>query len=752
MSLESLLFKLEDNEWPLAKTITHCHRFNGNTAQYGTLRHQLAPQVKHYLLEKHIRLYSHQCDAINAVAEGRNIIITTPTASGKTLCFNVPVFDALARDPEATALYIYPTKALASDQLKTVVQMEKDSGILVHPHRVDGDIPRGAKETIAMKSRLILTNPDTLHRMLERRGLWERFFSKLRFIVIDEAHTYRGIFGTNVAYLMRRFKRICKYYQSQPAFILSSATISNAVELGETLIDGPLTLIDKDGSPHGEKYFILMNYDLKMGTTRQTVELLTECVAQRCQTICFAGSRKLVGLISKKTVNLLSKGKHPELADKVEEYRAGYSPEDRGRKERLLKGGDLLGVVSTNALELGIDVGSLDCAILSGYPGSMMSTWQQAGRAGRKSKKSLIFLIAYNNPLEMYYVQRPMEFFNKPMEKAVIDLQNTEVRRNHLYCAAYEKPINPLEDSEFLGNDLEAFIVNHCLTPLFQNVDGIWYYRAKIHESVNIRGIFEETFYAEAPNQFKETLTKSQAFREAHKGAIFFHNNDKYLVTDLNLTTRMASLQKVDVLYYTIAHVTITLDILSEESINFGEFKLKFGSLEVSTLYDAFSVVRDSGQCDGRYPLDLPPHTFDTKGIWITIARSVLNEFEKNGGKRIEKALKGIEIITQLTISHFILSDPRDIGVYSGDHPKNPGDFIIAIYDDYKGGIGISYKLKDSLPGLVRLNRDFLERCPCKDGCPACLYHSKRVEADSVSKRDTIILLSVLEKMMVDTP
>ena len=373
MSVESLLLKLEDNEWPPAQTVTHCHRFCENSAQYGTLRHQLAPQIMDYLLKNHIHLYSHQCDAVNAVAEGRNIIITTPTASGKTLCFNIPVFDALAKDPEATALYIYPTKALASDQLKTVVQMEKDSGIFVHPHRVDGDIARSVKEAISVESRLILTNPDTLHWMLKRRGLWERFFSKLRFIVIDEAHTYRGIFGTNVAYLLRRFKRICKCYQSQPTFILSSATISNAVELGETLIDEPLTLIDTDGSPHGEKYFILMNYDRAKGTIRQTVELLTECVLQRCQTICFAGSRKLVGLISKKTVNRLSKGKRSELADKVEEYRAGYSPKDRARKEELLKSGDLLGIVSTNALELGIDVGSLDCAILSGYPGSMGS-------------------------------------------------------------------------------------------------------------------------------------------------------------------------------------------------------------------------------------------------------------------------------------------------------------------------------------------------------------------------------------------
>lgn len=211
MSLESLFLKLKDNEWLLSRKITYRHRINGSSARYGTLKHQLAPQIMQYLLEKRIRLYSHQCDAINAVAEGRNIIITTPTASGKTLCFNVPVFDALAKDPEATALYIYPTKALASDQLKTVVRMEKDLGILVHPRRVDGDVSLSVKKTIAVESRLILTNPDTLHRMLEHRGLWERFFSKLRFIVIDEAHTYRGIFGTHVAYLMRRFKRICEY-------------------------------------------------------------------------------------------------------------------------------------------------------------------------------------------------------------------------------------------------------------------------------------------------------------------------------------------------------------------------------------------------------------------------------------------------------------------------------------------------------------------------------------------------------------
>ncbi|MGQ9816933.1 MAG: DEAD/DEAH box helicase, partial [bacterium] len=365
---------------------------------YGKLKRDLSHNIKDYLLKKNIKLYKHQCDAIEALTTGKNIIITTPTASGKTLAFNIPVFEKLDKDKHATALYLYPTKALSNDQLKVIKELEILSGINVNPNIYDGDTPPDKRPKIRETSRIIISNPYELHQLLPWHYKWQEFISNLKFVVIDEAHRYRGVFGSNVAFLMRRLRRICSFYGSNPQFILSTATLANPVEFGKKLIGVDFVLIADDGSPKGKKYFIFYNpyYDGvgTLSTHQETKDLFLFFVKNNLQTLCFTVSRKMAELIalwSKTDV----KESDPYLVDKITAYRAGYLPEERREIENAFKNKILMGLTSTNALELGIDIGSLDCVIISGFPGTIISTWQQAGRAGRGVDDAVAILVAF---------------------------------------------------------------------------------------------------------------------------------------------------------------------------------------------------------------------------------------------------------------------------------------------------------------------------------------------------------------------
>jgi DEAD/DEAH box helicase domain-containing protein len=392
------------------KQIVHTEEIPAQEACFGELEKPLPENIQSCLLNRKIKLYSHQAEAINKARQGKNVVIVTPTASGKTLAFNIPVLEAITKDKKATALYLYPTKALTNDQLKVLRELEQETGIEAYPNVYDGDTPQHQKANIRETSKIILTNPYGLHQYLPWHYKWRSFLQNLKFIIIDEAHVYRGVFGSNVAMLLRRLMRICSYYNAHPQIILASATIANPEEHAKKLTGRDFEIISLDGAPRGKKSFLFWNppfidatNTIRRSTHQETKDLLTLNVLNNLQTLCFTTSRQMAELITRWTKEEL-KRRSPKLSSSVTAYRAGYLPQERREIENRLKSKDLIGVVSTNALELGIDIGSLDSVIISGYPGTVISTWQQAGRAGRSNTDSLVTLVAFQNPLDQYFM------------------------------------------------------------------------------------------------------------------------------------------------------------------------------------------------------------------------------------------------------------------------------------------------------------------------------------------------------------
>ena len=427
----------------IVEKIEHIEIMPPKEAKYCRLN-SLPGNIEGYLNDKKIKLFKHQCKTVELLRKGENVLITTATASGKTLAFNIPILERLTKEQTATALYIYPAKALANDQLKVLRDLESDLGLYITPNIYDGDTPKDRRPWIRNNSRIVLTNPYELHLILAWHHQWANFYANLKFIVIDEAHHYRGVFGSNVAFLIRRLRRICNYYGSDPQFILSSATLANPLEFSQKLTGKSFKLVDEDGSPKGRKYFVLYNpfkVNGDLSTHQETKNLFLLFILMNLQTLCFTISRKMAEIIANWSRNELDEHR-PDLVYKITAYRAGYLSEDRRKIENGLKTGDLVGVTTTNALELGISIGSLDAVIISGYPGTIISTWQQAGRSGRGTDDSIVVLLAFQNPLDQYFMKNPDFLFDRPHENAIIDLENVHIISSHLLCACQELPIS----------------------------------------------------------------------------------------------------------------------------------------------------------------------------------------------------------------------------------------------------------------------------------------------------------------------
>jgi len=487
--------------------IVHVEVVPARGARFGELGRPLPDALGRYLNRSGIdRLYCHQVDAISHVRAGGDVVVVTATASGKTLCYNLPVAERLLEDPEARALYIFPTKALAQDQLKVLADLtgtEADLTRVVRPATYDGDTPSHQRRKIRADANVILTNPDMLHTgILPFHSRWANFFAGLRTVVIDELHTYRGIFGSNVANVVRRLQRVCERYGSRPNFVLSSATIANPKEHAERLVGREVTVVDDDGSPRGMKHFVFWNPPMvgpggimRRSSNIEAQELFEKLVTDRVQTIAFTKARVVAELLYKYVVDALKKS-HPKLAKKIKPYRGGYLPEERRAIEKQLFSGKLLGVTSTNALELGIDIGSLDACIIVGFPGTIASTWQQAGRAGRKSDDALTVLVAYNDPIDQYLMRHPEYFFSRSPEEAVIDPENPFILASHLSCAAFELPLQPEEDTGYFGGtspDITKFLEEDGS---LKGIDGRYYWSKPEAPSrhANLRTISEDTF------------------------------------------------------------------------------------------------------------------------------------------------------------------------------------------------------------------------------------------------------------------
>ncbi|MCL2116320.1 MAG: DEAD/DEAH box helicase [Methanobrevibacter sp.] len=776
------------NDIRFKKKIAHVETIPSKKANYKKIDN-LDESILNYLKKRDIKLYQHQTLTYDKIKSGKNVIITTPTASGKTLAFNLPILEKLKKDLKATAMYIYPAKALSNDQLNVLKDLEDELAIDIKPATYDGDTEKSKKYGIRQNSRIILTNPYQLHHILSWHHQWARFYRNLKYIVIDEAHYYKGVFGSNVAFLIRRLKRIANFYGSNPQFILSSATLANPKELATKLVGETFYLIDKDGSPSGEKDFVLYNpfYQEENGKNsnkknknntlsihQETQLIFLYLLLKNIQTLCFTVSRKIAELIAMWTKKEMYNHKR-KLIDKITAYRAGYLSFERREIENGLKTREYLGVTCTNALELGINIGSLEAVIISGYPGTMISTWQQAGRAGRKNQKSLVVLVAFENQLDQYFMQNPDFFFDKTHENAIIDLNNNMIISSHILCAANELPLSKDEINNFFIRNNSLKKLNHETSDkevknpsaeifnllnqleskkeLVKNPSGLYIYPKNDQPSFNhsLDQLSTDVFKVMNGNQLLEIMERSQVYREAHEGAVLINKGETYIVDTINLKKHYVNVIKRAVDFHTLVLKDVEINItkkIKREKI--GDFSVNFGELEVSEDFYKYKKMHFS-KTIGTYFLDLPPLTFKTKGIWFTIPEKIKKTLEKEleGENIFTGGLHGVEHALIGLFPLHVMCDRFDIGGLSTNYHEDTQEATIFIYDAYEGGIGICEKAIEVFKDLAQSTENLIKTCQCTDGCPSCIYSPKCGNENKPLHKDATnhILVYINEKI-----
>ncbi|MHA2244138.1 MAG: DEAD/DEAH box helicase [Candidatus Hodarchaeales archaeon] len=700
------------------------------SAKYGTLDFKLEPELVKWLEAKNYQLYSHQAAALNFINTGKNVVITTPTASGKTLIFSLAVANAVARRRAVTALFLYPTKALANDQLEKLEELNEVLDGKLRPYIYDGDTPSEQRPGIRNFAHVIISNPYALHQYLDWHHKWDRFFRNLRFVIIDEAHQYRGVFGSNVAQLLRRLNRILSHYRSTPQYILSSATINNPKSFATKLIGNTVEIIREDGAEYGEKYLVLWNppfidrFQLKKRSPHQeTRDLLVRHLRSNYQTLCFTLSRRMSELISLWTKQDL---KSHELGnDQVMSYRAGYRPLERRKIEKKLRNREVQAVVSTNALEVGIDIGNLDAVILSGFPGTIISTWQQIGRVGRTLKPSLATLILFEDPLQQFLGKHPDYFLSKNPENAIIDLQNPYILKGHMLCAAAEIPLTLKEIQPIWGEKGKVVAQELRQENLIKIVPaGLISSSPKRPASVvNLNSAFTDTIEVIAQGKLLETLSIPQSYREAHEGAILIHQGETYLVETLNLSKRKAFVSSLEVDYYTEAMSTSDVTVLKtliEKDIGFPLF---FGEVKVTETYHSYRK-KTYDEVLEILPLELPLLEFITKALWIEIPKEIVNRIQLDN-LDFPGGIHAMEHATIALSPMYAMCDRWDIGGVSYTSYPTDGNAKVFIYDGFPGGIGISEQLLEKCDILLKNVLDLIRECECKNGCPSCVQSPK---------------------------
>ncbi len=713
MEIREVIEKLKSQPWYEGQ-IEHLELLPERQAQYEEA--DLDPRLKDYLQSENLRLFAHQAKAIDLIREGKNVVINTPTASGKTLAFNLPVVERMMEDPNCRALYLYPTKALSQDQLQTIKKMEEYLGLELNPQVYDGDTPREIRPGIRRDSRIIISNPYGLHHYLEWHHKWRDFFENLDYLILDEEHSYRGVFGSNVALLIRRLRRILEHYNSDPLFVLSSATIANPGEHARKLVGKEFSLVTEDSSFRGRKYFLFWNPMAYPDNSphNQTSKLVSHFVSEGLQTLCFTLSRRLAELIADWSSGYTNS---PVLT-----YRAGYRAEERREIEKGLRTGEIRGVAATNALELGVDIGGLDTVIISGYPGTITSSWQQAGRAGRGRNESLVVLVGLENPLDQYFLKHPREFFDRDHENAIVDLNNPNITMGHLTCAATELPIS--EEEEMRRKYAEGIdsLADQGLLQKTPN-GAVFSGTFRAPEAVNLDNINETTIKVMEDDQLLETMDLSQAYREAHENATLLHQGKTYLVEELDLKRNLARVKRKEVDYFTQATSRTKLDVderLKEKVA--GETRVSFGGVSVSELYPHYKVKRYDRVLD-VHPLNLPPLEFRTECTWFNVPEGILKGVRERGMDP-EGGLHAIEHAAISLVPVYAMCDRWDIGGFSSYHRDGTGGAIY-IYDGYQGGIGIGEKVYGLLKELLESTYELIRDCDCEEGCPSCIYSPK---------------------------
>jgi len=720
------------------------------------------------------QLYSHQAAAADAVHAGKNIVVVTPTASGKTLCYNLPILNAILESSDSRALYLFPTKALAQDQLAELhdlnQRLENRFGVFTY----DGDTPGDARKAIREKGHIVLTNPDMLHTgILPHHTRWTRLFESLRYIVVDELHTYRGVFGSHLCNVLRRLRRIARFYGRDPQFICSSATIANPGELASRLLEADVEVLNANGAPAAEKTFVFYNppvvnraLGIRRSYINESARVAQEFLKHELQTIVFANSRLHTELL---VTYLQQANPHgPGKPETIRGYRGGYLPNERREIERGLRDARIRGVVSTSALELGIDVGSLDAVVMAGYPGTIAGTWQRAGRAGRRSGSSCAVLVASSAPLDQFMVRNPDYFFGSTPEHAFIQPDNLEILVNHLKCAAFELPIAPEE--HFGDVDVPDLCARLAEAGFLHQAGGHyhWTHEAYPADTVSLRSVTSDNFViidiTGEPNVIGE-VDFSSALTTVHEKAIYLHGGEQYHVEHLDFKERKAYVKRVDVDYYTDAIRYTQVRVLEiAATARDSDSSHSHGDVLVRSQVVGFKKIKFfTNENVGAGKLELPENEMHTTSYWITLERPLLESLPFTVSER-QSGMFGLLHALESVATLLLMCDGRDLGTAIGERPPdatavetfssarmeemvgaNAKEFFepnLYLFDAYPGGIGFSEPLFRAHELLVQKTRELIRACECDQGCPSCVG-----PAGDLAPRTKEAALAILDRL-----
>ncbi len=730
------------------------HRiFPSIAARSSSMGRQFSPELVHALGQSGFTsLYTHQQQAIASISRKKNILVATPTASGKSLIYTIPVFHEIAANPKAKALYLFPLKALAQDQLKGINRLANlmpacfSDRTLLPAAIYDGDTSSYHRKKIRDNlPAILLTNPDMLHlSLLPYHHLWGTLFTNLTHVILDEVHTYRGVFGSHMAWVIRRLRRICSLYGSNPVFILSSATVGNPEELGEKLLSEQINVITGSGAPQPKRNFILLD-PLDSAPIAATM-LLEAALHRKLRTIVYTQSRKLTELIT-----LWTKKRCPKSRDKIASYRAGFLPEDRRRIEKKLVNGELLAVISTSALELGIDIGGLDICLLVGYPGSIMATWQRAGRVGRSGRESLVVMIGHEDALDQNFMRHPDDFFSRSVEPVVLDPENTTIAASHLLCAAAEIPVTKDENFPLFKKYSPLLRTLTTSGRLLQSADGNTWFSARKYpqRKINLRGTgYTFLLYNIDGRRLLGEIDEYRACRECHEGAVYLHMAKTWLVQRFDETAREILLKAANPAYYTRTLIDKDTEIQKVyTTMTCGNAMVSFGRLRVTEHVHAYQqILLGRKKVIARLPLDFPPKIFDTKGMWLEISPAIQEELERKN-IHFMGSIHALEHAMIGMMPLLVLCDRNDIGGISYPMHDQTGRSTIFIYDGYAGGIGLCEKGFLSVEELLAQTEKIVTECSCELGCPTCVHSPKCGSGNRpIDKNGCIFLLKYLRQ------
>ena len=695
------------------------------------------------------KLYSHQREAVDSIHAENNTVIVTPTASGKTLCYNLPVLDSIIKNRSNRAMYLFPTKALSQDQLAELTGLIDTLDIDIKTYTFDGDTPQTARRLIRSAGHIVVTNPDMLHAgILPHHTKWIKLFENLKYVVVDEIHHYRGIFGSHLSNVIRRLRRVCNFYGSDPIFICSSATIANPAELAERITGKKVNLVDKNGAPTGEKHFIIYNppvinkqLGIRKSSLSESFNLAERFIRERIQTIVFAQYRLQVEVLLS---YLREKFKEPFGKNiKVAGYRGGYLPNQRRDIEHGLRDGSITGVVSTNALELGIDIGALDVSIICGYPGSISSVWQQAGRAGRRTDVSVTIFVANSSAINQFLAKDPKYLFNKTPEMGIIDPDNLIISANHIKCASFELPLTVGE--KFRHDGTEEILDYLESQKVLRQAGGKYHWSSEIYpaQQVSLRSASPENFVILNQSDNNRVIGEVDYYSAPiflHPEAIYLHDADQYQVTELDWEGRKAYVKETDVDYYTDAETKTDLKVLAvtDEKAKY-EARLSWGEVTVTSVTVLYKKIKfHTHENVGWGKIELPELELHTNSYWYSFPGDI--RFKLNlDGEQFGGALRGVANILGKIAPLWMMCDPHDLRSISQVRSPFTELPTIYIYENIPDGVGYSEKLFNISDDLFRACLDQVDKCPCQGGCPSCV--GPEMEVGESGKSGTVKLL-----------